>query len=82
MDGSSRCTLGSQEQHTLSLEGDAWYIKQSTSPTLNTSITFNNKITTTPKILSIEHQTIHKYNSCQRGNKPKYKKKTHMVLTN
>ena len=49
MEGTLRCTLGSQEPH-----GHLWKTIHGLSniafpPTLNTSITFNNKITTTPK---------------------------------
>ena len=48
----------SQAQHKHSLEDHTWYIQQSTSnkaslTTLNTSITLNNKITTTPKYIAI-----------------------------
>ena len=50
MEGALRRSLGAQAQHTHSLEDHTWSIQQSTTtPTLNTSITFNNKIATTPK---------------------------------
>ena len=49
MEVTLRCTLGSQAHHAHSLEDRTWSIQQSTSPTRNTSITFNNKIATTPK---------------------------------
>ena len=50
MEGALRRSLGSQAQHTHSLEDHTWSIQQSTTThTLNTSITFNNKIPTTPK---------------------------------
>ena len=45
MEGASRRTLGSQAQHTHSLEDYTWVHPT----TVNNSITFNNKITTTPK---------------------------------
>ena len=51
MEGAPRRTLGSQAHPTHSFEEHARYIQQSTSSSThtNTSITFNNKITTTPK---------------------------------
>ena len=48
MEGASSCTLGSQAQHRPhSL--DYIYNRAPPLPTLNNFITFNNKITTTPK---------------------------------
>ena len=47
MEGALRRSLGSHAQHTHSLEDHTWSIQQST--TTHTSITFNNKIATTPK---------------------------------
>ena len=50
MEGALRRSLGSQAEHSHSLEDHTWSIQQSTTThTLNTSITFNNKIATTPK---------------------------------
>ena len=52
MEGTLRCTVRLQAQHAHSLEDNTWPIQQSTSsppPTLNTSITFNNKMATAPK---------------------------------
>ena len=49
MEGTVRCTLGSQAQHVHSLEDHTRSIQHSTPPTLNTSITFSKKIATTPK---------------------------------
>ena len=48
MEGALRRSLGSQAQHTHSLEDHTWSIQQSTTTHTNTSITFNNKIATTP----------------------------------
>ena len=49
MEGALRRSLGSHAQHTQSLVDHTWSIQQSTTThTLNTSITFNNKIATTP----------------------------------
>ena len=70
MEGALRRSLGSQAQHTHSLEDHTWSIQQSTTThTLNTSITFNNKIATTPthiancftKQFTVKHAT-HKTN--------------------
>ena len=50
MEGALTRSLGSHAQHTHSLEDHTLSIQQSTTThTLNTSITFNNKIATTPK---------------------------------
>ena len=50
MEGTLIRSLGSQAQHTHSLEDHTWSIQQSTTThTLNTSIAFNNKIATTLK---------------------------------
>ena len=46
MEEALRRSLGPQAQHTRSLEDQTWSIQQSTTTTLNTSITFNNKIAT------------------------------------
>ena len=45
MEGASRRSLGPQAQHTHSMENHTWSIQY----THNNSITFNNKITNTPK---------------------------------
>ena len=47
MEGALRRSLGSQAQHTHSLEDHTWSIQQSTT-THTKHITFNNKIATTP----------------------------------
>ena len=59
MERALRRSLGSQTQHTHSLEDHTWFIQQSTT-TINTSITFNNKIATTPK--HIAKHAAHKTN--------------------
>ena len=49
MEGTLRCTLGSQAPQAHYLEDHTRSIQRAPPPTLNTSITFNNKIATTPK---------------------------------
>ena len=49
MEGTPRCILGSQAQDTHFLNTIHSLSNRTHQPTLNTSITFNNKITTTPK---------------------------------
>ena len=48
MEGTHRCTLGSQAQHAYSLEAVHGLSNKAPPPTLNTSITFSNKTAITP----------------------------------
>ena len=53
MEGTLKYTLGSQAQHTPILWNTIHGLSnRAPSPTLNISITFNNKITTTPKYIA------------------------------
>ena len=49
MEGATRRSLGPQSQHTHYMEDHTWSINRAPPPTLNNSITINNKISNTPK---------------------------------
>ena len=62
MEGTLRCTLGSQAQHAHSLEDHTWYIQQSTSTrTKHFYYIQQQNSNHTQTHCELFHQTIHKH---------------------